>query len=159
MKMLDMGTGSGILALYSAMRGADVTASDIDPAAISEARNAARLLGMSMTFCLSDLFTDVPGKFDLVLFNPPYLPSASFDDKSVDGGPNGTLITNRFLKDLPAHLEKRAHGFLILTSLNDPDSIRERHSNLRFSVVAKRSLFFEELRVLRVGLRNDLAVQ
>jgi len=44
-RVLDMGTGSGILGLYCALRGADVTASDIDDYAIKETGRAAEMLG------------------------------------------------------------------------------------------------------------------
>lgn len=157
-KVLDMGTGSGILGLYCAMRGADVTASDIDELAIMEAGRAARTLGVRLKLLVSDLFSDVRGEFDLILFNPPYLPSKDCEDITIDGGPKGTMLTNRFLYALPTHLDRGAQALLLVSSLNDPASVRLRHGNFEFSTVARRSLFFEELQVLRVRLRDDLAV-
>jgi release factor glutamine methyltransferase len=156
--VLDMGTGSGILGLYCAMHGADVTATDIDELATTEAGRAARRLAVRLKLFVSDLFSNVPDKFDLILFNPPYLPSKGCEDRSVDGGPDGTLLTSRFLTELPAHLDKGAYALLLLSSLNHPASVQLRHSNFQFSTVARRSLFFEELQVLRVRLRDDLAI-
>jgi release factor glutamine methyltransferase len=158
MKVLDMGTGSGILGLYCSMHGADVTASDIDELAITEAGRAARTLGVTLKLLVSDLFSNIPGQFDLILFNPPYLPSKDCEDRSVDGGPEGTRLTNRFLNTLPTHLHRGAQALLMMSSLNDPASIQLRHRNFEFETVARRSLFFEELQVLRVRLRDNLAV-
>jgi release factor glutamine methyltransferase len=154
-----MGTGSGILGLYCAMRGADVTASDIDESALEQTGSAARSLGLHVNLELSDLFSNLSAKFDLILFNPPYLPSEDYRDRSIDGGPNGVVMAHRFLKDLPAHLENSAaYGLLLLSSLNNPSSLEPMHPHLEFSIIAKRRLFFEELQVLRVRLRDNFTV-
>jgi release factor glutamine methyltransferase len=157
-RVLDMGTGSGILGLYCALQGAEVTASDIDEAAINQAAMAASALGIHMELRVSDLFSNVPGTFDLVLFNPPYLPSAEVQDKSVDGGSGGVMLVDRFLYALPNHLHNRAMALLLLSSVNDQPSVELRHQELRFSIVAKKALFFEELQVLLVRLRDNLAI-
>jgi release factor glutamine methyltransferase len=157
-KVLDVGTGSGILGLYCAMQGAHVTATDIDELAVTEAGRNAERLGVQLELLVSDLFSNVPGRFDLVLFNPPYLPSEHIEDRSVDGGPKGTLVADRFLNQLGDHLEKNGCALLLLSSLNDPASVKLRHGAYEFSTVARRQLFFEELEVLRVRLRDDLAV-
>jgi release factor glutamine methyltransferase len=157
-KVLDMGTGSGILGLYCAMCGAEVTASDIDEVAVQEVTRTAEALGVQMKTCVSDLFSDIHDRFDLILFNPPYMPSARVEDRSIDGGSGGIVITSRFIEGLPSHLNRRAETLLLLSSMNDPSSIQFRHSNLEFSTVARKSLFFEELEVLRVRLRNDFTI-
>ena len=158
-KVLDVGTGSGVLGLYCAMQGARVTASDIDELAVTEAGRNAEKLRAQLELLVSDLFSNVPGRFDLVLFNPPYLPSEHIEDRSVDGGPKGTLIVDRFLDDLGAHLEKNGCALLLLSSLNDPAFVKLRHDVFEFSTVARRPLFFEALEVLRIRLRDDLTVK
>jgi release factor glutamine methyltransferase len=140
------------------MQGADVTASDIDELAIKEVGRAARTLGVPLKLIVSDLFSNVSGQFDLILFNPPYLPSKGCEDRSVDGGPEGTMLTNRFLNALPTHLDRGAQALLLVSSLNDPTALQLRHHNLEFETVTRRSLFFEELQVLRVRLRDNLAI-
>ncbi len=157
-EVLDLGTGSGVLALYCALRLAHVTASDIDKAAIDHTAKAARLLGVDLKLVISDLFSNLPGRFDLILFNPPYLPSKDIHDKAIDGGPGGANLINIFLTELPNHLKKDGEAFLLVSSFNDPDGLRQRHRTLDFSIITKRALFFEELRVLRVRLRNNLPI-
>ena len=157
-RVLDMGTGSGILGLYCAMHGAEVTASDIDEATVGQVSRAAEALGVKIDLRLSDLFSNIPDRFDLILFNPPYLPSVGANDRSVDGGPGGTVLIDRFLDQLPKHLGRRAEALLLLSSVNDPISVQLRHRKLEFSTVVRKSLFFEELQVLRVRLRDDLMI-
>jgi len=158
-QVLDMGTGSGILGLYCAMRDASVTASDIDAAAMEQAARAAKSLGVELMLVVSDLFSNISGRFDLILFNPPYLPSRGFSDRSVDGGPRGISIAHRFLNNLRGYLKPEGEALLLLSSLNNPTSVQEQHGNFEFSVLARRSFFFEELEVLRVRFRDNLAVQ
>lgn len=155
--VLDVGTGSGILGLFCAMRGAQVTISDIDESALRQAQQAARTLGLKLQPLLSDLFSKVQGQFEIVLFNPPYLPSSTIDDRAVDGGLRGSLLSDRFLDELPSHLKRDSMALLLVSSVNDVPSLLEKHAKLQFSVIAKRALFFEELRVLRVGFRDDFS--
>jgi len=154
-EVLDMGTGSGILGLFCAMRGARVTLTDVDETAIQHSLKAANVLGLTLETRLSDLFTNVNGRFDLVLFNPPYLPSRAVEDRTIDGGSMGRAMTERFLQELPNHLKKDGAAFLLVSSLNDPASIPREYPRLQFTPRAKRSLFFEELQVLCVRFRDD----
>ncbi|RMD98292.1 MAG: glycosyltransferase, partial [Calditrichaeota bacterium] len=88
-RFLDMGTGSGIVGIFAARKGADVTAVDINPAAVRLAARNAQLNGVAARMhCLcSDLFSELPPgeTFDVIAFNPPFyaktpqtLPQAAF---------------------------------------------------------------------------------
>jgi release factor glutamine methyltransferase len=155
-KVLDLGTGSGIQGLYCAMRGAIVTVTDVDPAAVFCAQQAARTLGVTLAAVQSDLFSNVSERFDLVLFNPPYLPSKSFEDITVDGGKRGRALVARFLTCLSTHLNEDGTALLLLSSQNDPASLIAEQKVFECSVVAKRGLFFEELQVLSLRFRHGL---
>jgi release factor glutamine methyltransferase len=75
LRVLDMGTGSGIIALRCAARGATVTAADINPHAVAAATSNARRNGLVIRAVLSDLFDELNGEsFDLIVINPPYYP-------------------------------------------------------------------------------------
>jgi release factor glutamine methyltransferase len=156
--VLDLGIGSGILGLYCALRQADVTGADIDELAIRNTTDAARLLGVELKLVVSDIFSNTPSQFDLILFNPPYLPSEGIHDGTVDGGSRGRALILRFLEGLPGHLRKGGIALLLLSSLNSPSTLRKSYDSLEFSTIAKRAMFFEELEVLRVRLRNDLSI-
>lgn len=72
-KVLDVGAGSGILALFAAQKGAVATAIDINPQAVETTRANAKANGLTVEVLQSDLFASVPQQhFDVVLINPPY---------------------------------------------------------------------------------------
>jgi len=149
----DIGTGTGILGLFCAIKGADVTVTDVNEIALHETLAAAKRLGIVVKPVLSDVFAQVNGKFDFVLFNPPYLPSEIVLDRAVDGGPDGLVLTRRFLKDLPTRLKNNGHGLLLLSSLNNPTKVISEYAKFSFEVLATRQVFFEELQVLYLRLR------
>jgi release factor glutamine methyltransferase len=70
---LELGAGSGLIALYAARQGAQVTATDINPVAIHSLEMNARSNRIPLTIIKSDLFTDIPQQaFDTIAINPPY---------------------------------------------------------------------------------------
>ncbi len=158
LRILDMGTGSGILAAYCARRGADVTASDIDIEAIRSLQLTSDRMGISIKLVTCDLFSEIPERFDIVVFNPPYLPSSTISDRTTDGGKGGTEVISRFLDELLQHLVGNGRGMLVVSSLNDPERLMMRHPDLSFRIVHERSLFFERLYVLEATARQASSV-
>lgn len=150
LRVLDVGTGSGILAAYCASRGADVTASDTDIGTIEGLKSVAGRLGITIRLICSDLFSKIDGHFDVIVFNPPYLPSRKFEDRAVDGGKHGTYIINRFLNQIGQHLSENGFALLLTSSLNRPEQLEMSHPDLSLEMVRQESLFFETLYVLRV---------
>ena len=74
--ILELGCGSGIIALYAASKGADVTASDINPIATNALRVASIKNNLNLTVIDSDLFNTIPNQqFDYIIINPPYYPN------------------------------------------------------------------------------------
>lgn len=70
-EVLDLGTGSGLIAIYFALKGRKVTASDISKEAIEVASENAENLNAKINFVESNLFDQIDNKFDIILFNPP----------------------------------------------------------------------------------------
>lgn len=73
-RVLDMGTGSGINAILAASRSSSVVAADVNPYSVETGERNARLNNVSsrIKFVESDLFERVRGKFDLIIFDPPF---------------------------------------------------------------------------------------
>jgi release factor glutamine methyltransferase len=90
-RLLDMGTGSGAIGLFAAIRGAQVTACDINPRAVSLAGENARRNGVEMEIMQSDLFASLGGRvFDVISFNLPFYrgQARSRFDAALFGGPD-----------------------------------------------------------------------
>jgi len=71
-RVLDLGTGTGLLAIVLAKAGIDVVATDVSAAAVRTARENAVRNGVRFACYPSDLLDSVEGRFDLIAFNPPY---------------------------------------------------------------------------------------
>jgi release factor glutamine methyltransferase len=74
-KVLELGAGSGIISLLAARKGANVTASDINPSAIENINQNASRNHLKIITISSDLFENISSQeFDYILINPPYYP-------------------------------------------------------------------------------------
>lgn len=153
-KCLDLGTGSGIQAKAMLKQGArEVWAADINPEALKAAKKSA--LGIKAVE--SDLFSALgKEKFDLISFNPPYVPSDGIKFIEADGGENGREVIDRFLQEFPNHLGKEGIVLLLVSSLNKPEEIEKLLEKKGFecNVVQRQKLFFEELQVLRIARKR-----
>ena len=144
LKLLEIGAGSGIhlqTAETSGVKKENIFSSDINRASV----NHCNLLGFNCVH--SDFFENISGKFDLIIFNPPYLPDDLREPKSsklnTTGGKKGNEIILKFLEQAKNYLEKNGKIFLITSSLSEDIKFNE------FSYEAKEigceKLFFERL--------------
>ncbi|MCR8432640.1 MAG: methyltransferase [Crenarchaeota archaeon] len=157
-KALEIGTGSGAIAILLAKLGCDVTATDINPKAIEVAKENATQNNVKIRFIVGDLFAGLNEKFDTIVFNPPYLPEDDFDflldhyDKmSVVGGKKGNETIIRFLKDLPRYLRPNGEAYIVLSSLSKPEEVFEiiRKQGLNYEILESKSFFFERIMVVK----------
>lgn len=145
---LDMGTGSGVQAVEMAVKPevSRVVAVDVSPAAVEAARRRAESVGLvgKIEFIRSDLFENVEGVFDWIIFNPPYLPGeGNADEASWAGGETGAETVRRFLRDARSHLKKRGSILMVYSDHSGLDD-----DDFRGYVVEKLDelpLFFETL--------------
>ena len=158
--VLDMGTGCGLLGILSAEKAGRVIAADINPHALECVCFNAELnhVADKVDAILSDLF-QVFGdddKFNLIIFNPPYLPvdgglrSDAWVDRAWYGGPNGREIVDRFLNSVGRHLAEKGRILMVQSTLSDPEKSLEglRAMGFEVEVVAEKELFFEKLVVI-----------
>lgn len=150
-RVLEVGTGSGYVAAGLADRAAAVVATDINPHAV----RCARARGVEAV--RTDLFSGLCGSFDLILFNPPYLPTMPEEriedwlEYALDGGPTGRAVIERFIADLGRVLSPFGRVLLLVSSLTGPDEVRELFARRGFVsfIVDTEPLEGETLSVIR----------
>ncbi len=161
--VLDMGTGTGILAIIASKRAKKVVGVDTNPHAIELAkRNAKRNRATNTEFLVSDLFQNVTGKYTLIVFNPPYLPHHPHEDTGTpidlawDGGPDGRRVIDSFLERFPEFLEPNGRVLMLESSLSSPQDTSRKleQEGFRAEIVARQKLAWEELVVWRIRKRN-----
>lgn len=151
-KFLDMGTGNGEIALKAVEKGAKVTAIDVNPEALDYARDKAQERGLedSISFVESDLFENLEGKFDVVVFNPPYLPGEQGlgDEEIWRGGERGIEVTEKFLVEVSDYLRPDGFALVVVSSQADVDDLLD---SFDLVCVDEKSLWFEDLKLFRFG--------
>jgi release factor glutamine methyltransferase len=118
--VLDMGTGSGVCALAAARHARRVVAVDVNPAAVRCAQLNALLneLQPRLEVRQGDLFGPLAGeRFDLVLFNPPFVPGAPRNDRERAWYAGD--VAARFAAGLSAHLKPGGRALVLLSSFGD----------------------------------------
>jgi len=160
-RVVDMGTGCGILGVIAATKADEVVAVDINPYAVRCAKENAELnhVAEKMSFVQGDLFSSMRTgeRFDLVLFNAPYLPSDDEDEdswlaRSWTGGVSGRNVIDRFISGAPKHLEPNGEILLVQSTLSDVEETLSRFAGSRLGaeVVASQILpLFEQIVLIR----------
>ena len=159
-RVLDVGTGCGILGILAAEKAATVLAVDLNPYAIRCAKENSALNNVDgkMAFMQADLLTafDENARFDLILFNAPYLPAAEHEaetwiGRSWAGGVNGRQVIDRFISQTRLHLKTAGRVLLMQSTLaNVEETIRKfGEYKLKARVKAESKLpFFETLTLI-----------
>ncbi len=144
--VLDVGTGTGFLALQALPYATLVHAVDINPHAVRTA-SAAGVHAWE-----SDLFSAVTQKYDTIVCNTPYLPNDPLvSDTALDGGPKGFEWTLRFLSEAKSFLQPHGRILFLISTLTNVHVVEEALIRLgySFSVLARKKLSFEELIVYK----------
>jgi len=149
-RVLEVGTGSGYIAIHLSGYGS-LLGIDINPHAVL----AAKEKGVEVA--RTDMFDGIRGPFDLIIFNPPYLPTQT-DEKiedwleyALDGGLDGRSTITKFVKRVDRVLAPGGRILLLISSLTGVKEVVEMFHTCSFSteIVAKRQIFDEYLLVLR----------
>jgi release factor glutamine methyltransferase len=149
-RVLEIGTGSGYIAA-ALKEVAEIIATDVNPHAVY----AAKQRGVKAV--RMDLACGLRGPFDLVIFNPPYLPT--LDDEKIDdwlefaldGGMDGRDVIERFAREMGRVLAPKGRMLLLISSLTGIEITIDifESDGYRVEIVARRQVFEEELVVIR----------
>ncbi len=157
MKFLEVGCGAALVSILAARAGAKVTATDLNPHAINIALHNARQNKVPLEIVQTDLLDGLDGPFDLVAFNPPYLPTAPDDvvpgpiNLAFDGGKDGNGTVLRFAAQLGRLAVRPPTVLVVHSSLSDPAPLAAAMETLGYAcdVTHEESHFFEKLAVRR----------
>jgi len=160
--VLDIGTGCGILAIIAARKAKKVIATDLNPHAVKCARLNAKINGVApkIDVRLGDLFQPIQKteKFDVIVFNAPYLPSFPHEQRTWigrawAGGPTGRKLIERFIREAPHYLKRNGKILLVQSSLADIDETLKkfREANLKAQVIAEKKVAFETIVVIQAS--------
>lgn len=158
MHILEIGTGSGFVSsvLLANLKGICLVATEINP----HAARCAKVNGVEVI--RTDLFRGIKSKnpetlFDLILFNPPYLPTSEEEkvpgwlNYAFDGGISGRDTLDRFLDEIRDYLKPGGEILVLISSITGLDAVKKKMSGMGFvvDVVARKKISFEELMVVR----------
>lgn len=160
-RVLEIGTGSGIQAMTAARqkRVKSVLAVDIQKAVVEHCRITIR--SKKIRFMQSNIFDKVSGKFDTIIFNPPYLPEdARLKDITVEGGKKGYETLERFFYSVNDHLAHEGKILIVFSSLTKKEKVNSFIENnlLEYKELERQHFFMEELYVYLIK-KNDVLVQ
>ncbi|NYT01826.1 MAG: methyltransferase [Methanosarcinales archaeon] len=151
-RVLEIGCGRALISRELSLKARLVVATDVNP----HATRMARSLGLETI--RADLFRGIRARYDLVVFNPPYLPTAPEErspgwiNYALDGGESGRETIIRFLEGLPEHLSPGGRALLLVSSHCEIPRVIEAadRAGLGAQVVDRERFFFEELQVLKI---------
>ncbi len=173
--VLDLGTGTGIFAIFFQLiknkfqnfnpkiYASDILEESIKCAELNQIENG---IGHEIFFINSNLFKSFPSylkaSFNIIIFNPPYLPSAQFikkEDKEIidyswDGGNKGYETLINFLKRAVSYLNLKNEHYIycITSSRTNLKSLNKEIINLGYEneIVGEKHIFFEDLYLNRL---------
>ena len=152
-KILDMGSGSGIQAQTCKQLGfRDILTADINKKSIKSLKK------QGFKTIHTNLFENISKKtkFNLIIFNPPYLPESKYDKKlDTTGGKQGYETIISFLNQATSHLLPNSEILLLFSSFSKPNIIKQKAKELgyKYKLLSKKKLFFEELYVYILTLK------
>lgn len=156
--VLEIGTGTGIVAMYASKITDKITVTDINFDAVELAEHNFKKNGIeNIEILFGNLFEPLKNrKFDVILFNTPYLPTENGDviddnlNYAFDGGLNGRKVIDKFLDEVKNHLNEKGIVQIIQSSLSGNKETLKKLDELGFisEIAASEHYFFEDITLI-----------
>jgi len=177
-RILDIGTGNGIIAIFFQIIktqnpnfNPEIYASDISEDSINCAKSNEKVNNFEneIIFIQSDLFKSFPdtlkNSFDIIVFNPPYLPSSELINDSInkakidyswDGGKKGYEIIIKFLENVNKFIKKDSYMYYISSSKSNLNKLVDYivEKGFKNQILEKKHIFFEDIILNRLEIEN-----
>jgi len=158
MYAMEIGAGSGYICRSLKTRFKTVVATDIDLNAIKHAKDEAS----DVSFVCCDSCSAISNvRFDLIVMNPPYIPSGEINDITIDGGKGGIEVTTGMIRDSIRLLHPNGKILMVVSSLANYNLLiaRLHELGLETSVISKKKFAFEEIMVLQASFSQHVTQQ
>ena len=151
-RVLEIGCGSGVVSIHCALNGCRVMAGDINPFAVELAQRNAESNGAIMDVRLTDVYDNIEGEFDTILFNLPYLPveDEGLLARAWSGGDDGLGPLPRLLDGSDKVLAEGGRIVVVTSSLMDAEATEKAISGWEKRILGELPLFFEKLYVVEL---------
>ncbi len=160
--LLEIGIGSGeiIINLAKEFHLETIVGTDINEKAVTITKKRAEKEKINIELRKEEFYKGKK-KFDLVLFNPPYLPQdpevkLDIESRAIYGGKKGYEVIIKFIEKLKKYIKNKGTCLLVISSLSNPDIIfkKLRKEAFKFKIIKKEKFFFEELYCLEIEKFN-----
>jgi methylase of polypeptide subunit release factors len=148
---LEIGTSSGTILRELSKNFSFVVGTDID---FDSLKNVVMMSRNDRVICCDVASALQNVKFDLIVFNPPYLRNTINNvDKSVDGGPSGIEVSIHFLTSAIDKLNSQGKILMLVSSLSDSGKLDGfiTKNNLVMKKIAQKELFYETLQIIELS--------
>lgn len=157
-RVLELGCGSGIISIYTASKGALVTASDINKVALDSLNSVSYKQDFDINCIYSDLFNSIPKiSFDYIIINPPYYPkkAKNIEEQAWFCGKDFEYFEKLF-KILPYQLKPNTNCLMILSDDCEITTIKNiaKKSDLSFTKIHEKQSFFEKNYVYKIEINS-----
>lgn len=152
-RVLEIGCGSGVVSIHCALNGCEVACGDINPKAVELAARNAGYAGVEINARETDVYSNVEGVYDVIVFNLPYLPvdEEGLLAKAWSGGPDGLGPLPELLAGIPEHLAEGGKVVVVVSSLMDTAELWDLLEPYSVDKVGELKLFFEKLSVIEIA--------
>jgi release factor glutamine methyltransferase len=149
---LEIGTSGGTILRELSKNFSFVVGTDID---FDSLKNVVMMSRNVRVICCDAASALQNVKFDLIVFNPPYLPNATNNvDKSVDGGATGIEVSIHFLTSAIDKLNSKGKILMLISSVSETGKLDGfiTKSNLVMKKIAQKELFYETLQIIELSM-------